>query len=435
VNVLVVGGGPGGSSTAIHLAEAGHQVTVVDRARFPRPKPCGDGITPRGVALLTALGIGSDASAYHRVDGVRLCVGAREVIHGWPQGRVGLPGVAWVCSRDVLDTDLLQRANRAGATVMQHTEFVRPLWDGEVMCGAYLRTASGREFAHRADVTVAADGATSRVARAAGLGPASTSIYGVAVRAEVTGALDRDDLLNVFPRIRSNRGFVPGYGWVFPMGAGRYNVGVGYASTARDFRRVRISEMFDDFARSLPRRWAFGSPDQWRREGLVHGWRLPMGFSAWPPWRPGVLAVGDAIGAAKPFTGAGISKALQCGAFAAEAIADAERSGCGPENLSAYEDLLAAEWGAYYALGRRFVKWMARGHAIPVLTAASHLPPLRNSMGQVFSQSYVGRVTTAAARGLQSVAVRREELGMSSGLDRGRRGAERLREFASSRGR
>jgi menaquinone-9 beta-reductase len=375
-DLVVVGGGPGGAATAWQAASIGLRVVVLDKATFPRDKPCGDGLTPRAVQLIERMGLRDQLERFHRVDGIRFITPRRQVEAPWPHREHGLPGHGYVVPRTELDEMLLRNAQAAGADVLDGARVLGPIIEGGVVRG--VRVASNRDNTEevRAPLTVAADGMSSPVGRAAGLVPRAGRPFAVAVRAQVEAHREDDRHLEMYMTIRPDGRMVPGYGWVFEMGDGRINIGLGYCSTYRG--KLNVNELMADFLTSLPPSWKLPTVADLISSGCMRGWRLPMGFTVWPPWRPGLMAVGDAAGVVKPFTGAGISKAMQSGLLAATVAADVLSSG-DPGRLRDYETVLERMWGSHYQLGRGFLALIGRpavmAGADPLVEAVLRHPP------------------------------------------------------------
>jgi flavin-dependent dehydrogenase len=145
---------------------------------------------------------------------------------------------------------------------------------------------------------------------------------------------------------------LPGYGWVFPVGDGTVNVGVGLLSTFGGWREINLHDLQNHFISILPSEWGI---DQTSVCSKPRAGRLFMGASVWPPHGPGFLLAGDAAGMINPCNGEGIAYAYETGRIAARHLDEALRNGSSP-SLEGYTAELEDTYGPYYRLGRRFVK-------------------------------------------------------------------------------
>lgn len=219
------------------------------------------------------------------------------------------------------------------------------------MIGVRLR--SGEQVL--ADAVIAADGTYSPVKRGLNLVSRYHGHSAIAIRAEMPANRPDADSLDIYLKLTYRGDQLPGYGWVFPLGGGRVNIGLGYANSYRSWHQINSTELLATFIAGMPREWELPPLSELKESRGVRGWRLPMGFTAWPPWRPGVLFAGDALGAARPSSGAGISKALQSGMAAGE-CAIASLTNGGPDDFTNYQQRIADAWGAEYRRGRLFHK-------------------------------------------------------------------------------
>lgn len=404
-DLLVVGGGPAGASAAWRAASAGASVLVCDKAVFPRDKPCGDGLTPRAVASIGALGLENELKRFNRVEKLRVNGAQRTLTFRWPASD-SFPEFGYVAARTDLDEMLLRHAAAAGAEVREGVSVLEPVMDGDRVAGVLARTNGSTEQI-RARAVIAADGASSRVARAVGMVRSPRRPLGVAVRAhfEARRPAADDDVIESFLELRDGDDLLPGYGWIFPMGEGRINVGVGILSTYKRWREVNTAHLMEVFLRSLPASWELPAIDDLRASGQLKGWRLPMGLSVWPPWRPGILACGDAAGVVNPFNGEGISEAVESGVLGAEvALAALDRGG--PDDLSAYARGLDELWGPYYRLGRTFVRLIGRPAVMRRLTAVGmRIPPVMEFAFKLLANLYRERGGTAGDRLVRAMLV------------------------------
>jgi geranylgeranyl reductase family protein len=351
-DVIVVGAGPGGSSAAFHLASAGLSVLQLEKNTFPRDKVCGDGLTPRAVKQLVGMGIGFDpASGWLPNKGLRIIGGGVRIELDWPE-LSSYPGYGLVRSRRGFDETLARAAQGAGVTLLEGTAVTGPVLDGETGRITGVTTA---DRSYRARLVVAADGTSSRLSLAMGLRKRDDRPLGVAIRTYFTNPRHDDDYLESWLELWDGDVLLPGYGWIFGMGDGTSNVGLGLLNTSGAFGST-------DY-RALLRRWLAGMPAGW---GLteqsqvepVRGAALPMGFNRTPHYTRGLVLVGDAGGMVNPFNGEGIAYAMESGEIAARVIVQAlarQTPAATDLVLQTYPRALKDAYGGYYTLGRKFV--------------------------------------------------------------------------------
>ena len=364
--VLVVGGGPAGAAAAYWLAEAGHDVLVVEKKRYPREKTCGDGLTPRSVKQLEDMGLADALADHHRFVGLRSIAFGRTLELAWPD-TPGLPSYGYVVTRHDLDAMVAERAEKAGARVWQATEAVAPIVEGGFVRGAVLkRKDEGTTTEVRARYVVVADGSLSRFGRAIGTSRNKAYPQGMAIRGYFTSPRHDEPWIESHLDIRDAAGNVlPGYGWIFPVGDGRVNVGIGLLSTFNQWKSVNTTKLMEAFVDWAPKSWDIRPETSC---GAPTGGRLPMGLSVTPHAGPTYLVVGDAGGAINPFNGEGIAYAYETGRFAAESLDLALRTGDGMA-LRTYEQRLAAEYDLYYRVARAFVRLIGNPQAMRVLVS------------------------------------------------------------------
>jgi geranylgeranyl reductase family protein len=364
-DVLVVGGGPSGAAAAYWLAEAGHDVVVVERKTFPREKTCGDGLTPRAVHQLEEMGLRERLADFHRYDGLRACAHGIELELNWPAHPV-FPAHGYVVRRSDLDTMVAEQAVKSGAVLRQGTEAVTPLLEAGLVTGATVKDKeSGRVEDVRARYVVIADGANSRFGRALGTSRNRSYPQGMAIRGYFASELSTTPWIESALDLRDRNGSsLPGYGWIFPLGDGEINVGIGLLSTFRDFRSVNTTHLMNEFAATAPARWGI-SPDT--ATSVPTGGRLPMGGSVGPKVGPTWIVVGDAAGSINPFNGEGIDYAYETGRMAAGLLDESLHSNDGLA-LARYPALLDAEYGLYFKVARLFAKLIGRPELMRELT-------------------------------------------------------------------
>ena len=308
-DVLVVGGGPAGSVTALVLARGGAHVALVDKSSFPRDKACGDVVGPRALQLLSDLAlpppIGRDV-------GDMLVVGptGRRVRLPSADG-LTYPGHGTAVARTVFDAMLHAAACDAGAT-----PFVgraqEPLEEEGRIVGYKLSTGESLYT----DFVIGADGATSEIAAAVGLVDPNSVLWGFAVRTYLPQLVELPAIVLWEPT--PWRAF-PGYGWVFPGDQGGANVGLGIGTRSDRKAGARAVRALPEFLVHLHALGLLDEPAPSLPPRRLGGW-LKMGIVGTTPARGRVLLVGDAAGLVNPMQGEGISQAMTSGRAAAETV-------------------------------------------------------------------------------------------------------------------
>jgi geranylgeranyl reductase family protein len=381
-DVVVVGAGPGGSTTAYHLAQAGLDVLLLEKSQFPREKVCGDGLTPRAVKQLVAMGIdlappkNPGEPGWIRNHGLRIMGGGMRIEVPWPD-LASYPSYGLVRPRQDFDEVLAQAAQKAGARLHENTTVTGPVRDertGRVVGVTATAKESGEATTYRAPLTIVADGNSSRFSLAMGWRRREDRPMGVAYRRYFRSPRHDDDWLESWLELwdgepGSSR-LLPGYGWIFGVGDGTSNVGLGILNTSDAFAKTDYRAMLGRWLAHLPEEWGYVEENA---TGPTRGAALPMGFNRKPHYADGVLLVGDAGGMVNPMNGEGIAYAMESGKLAAEVVAqalaavdDARRE----RTLVGYRAALDAEYGGYYTIGRLFVK--AIGHPSVMKLATRH---------------------------------------------------------------
>jgi menaquinone-9 beta-reductase len=363
-DVIVVGGGPGGSAAAYFMASSGARVLVLEKKQLPRAKVCGDGLTPRSVKSLIEMGLEPETKNYQRVRGLRVIGASRSMELDWPD-LSNFPSYGLVRARKDLDADIAARAQEAGAEIRTRTEAVVPLMEGRRLVGVrWVRSEKAEgggvikadEGEVRAPFTIVADGASSSFGRALGIVRDETYPVGLGIRTYYRTDRHDDDFIESWLELRKEGNLLPGYGWLFPVGDGTMNVGVGILASSKKSLGVNLNRLQRDFVDVLPR--SYGITHEGQTEPYKSG-RLPIGGSVRKPFGDGYLLIGDAAGMVNPFNGEGIDYALETGKLAAGMIAEALADGNSTE-LAEYRVALIDIYGGYYRLGRKFLEMISR---------------------------------------------------------------------------
>ncbi len=368
-DVIVVGAGPAGASTAYHLAQTGVDVLLLEKASFPRDKICGDGLTPRAVKQLISMGFDLDEPGWQKNKGLRIVGAGHRLELPWPE-LASFPPYGAVRTRTDLDEILARHAQKAGARLTERTNVTGPVIDertGRVV-GVTAKPVDDRgrkvgdEVTYRAPVVVACDGVSARMAIAMGIERRENRPMGVAVRAYYETPRHDDPWMESWLELWSpatetaGPELLPGYGWIFGVGDGTANVGLGILNSSKAFQQVDYKQILHTWLATTPEEWGFRDEN---RVGRIGSAALPMGFNRKPHYSRGMLLVGDSGGMTNPFNGEGIDYALEAGETAASVILQALARPEGPARervLEGYAAAMDAAYGGYFTLGRLFAK-------------------------------------------------------------------------------
>jgi menaquinone-9 beta-reductase len=366
---------------------------VVEKRPVPRHKACGDALTPRALHELSLLDVDPVSLGGHRLNGVRMVYGDRDVALPWPD-QVDVADHAIALRRDHLDTALRRHAADAGARVVMGHEASAPLTERGFVRGAALGIDAEldaeceRHDAVRARFVVVADGANSTFGRALGTTRHRNWPYGIATRTYFESPRNSETWIESVLGIADSAGNpIAGYGWVIPMGDGTVNVGVALLSTYRDVRGVNALKLLDSFTHHIAHRWEF---DPAAALKAPTRFRIPLGGSVGPKMGPTFLVAGDAAGMANPFNGDGVDAALMSGRLAAEVLDEALTTG-NSTTLQRYPTMLADAVGQFHQVGRLSARFLGR----PVVLR----PALRIGM---HSDRVMGAVLRVASNELRS---------------------------------
>lgn len=335
-DVLVVGAGPAGSAAAAWAARAGRDVVLADSATFPRDKTCGDGLTPRAIAELDRLGIGEWVRGRAENRGLRLSGFGQELQLEWPGG--SLPSVGSAVPRTELDDRIRSTAIKSGATMIQGAKAVDIRLDNAKVVSVTF--SNGHEIT--CNRLIVADGVRSTLGKKLGRQWHRDTTFGVAARAYISSERSSDPWISSHLELRDAAGTVqPGYGWIFPLGTGEVNIGVGTLVTAKRPGPGALRPLLDLY--TSQRR------DDWSLSGdlrAVASALLPMGGAVSNVAGANWAIIGDAAACVNPLNGEGIDYGLEGGRMIADMLDEKDLT-------EAWPSLLREHYGQAFSIARR----------------------------------------------------------------------------------
>ncbi|RLV55844.1 geranylgeranyl reductase family protein [Aeromicrobium phragmitis] len=355
-DVLVVGAGPAGSAAAAWTARLGLDTVIADAARFPRDKTCGDGLTPRAIAELDRLGLGDWVRGHTVNRGLRAAGFGQELLLPWPGG--SLPDHGSAVPRTELDDRIFRTALTAGARPVEGARAVDAVRDerGRVTEVVFQLGPDKREHRVACRRLVVADGVRSPLGRVLGREWHRETAYGVAGRSYVKSGRSDDPWISSHLELRGEDGeILPGYGWIFPLGDGEVNLGVGALATAKRPASVQIRPLMEYYAGLRRQEWDLRADLRLPTSAL-----LPMGGAVSGVAGPNWALIGDAAGCVNPLNGEGIDYGLETGREVAELLA----AGGDPTSWPA---LMTARYGEAFSIARRLAGLITVPRLLPTL--------------------------------------------------------------------
>ncbi|MBM7365940.1 geranylgeranyl reductase family protein [Gordonia hydrophobica] len=354
-DLLVVGAGPAGAAAAAHAADRGSDVILLDAAVFPRDKTCGDGLTPRAVAGLQRLGMASLLDDRPRIRGLELNGWGTRRRVDWPgANRFGAYGSA--IARTELDDAVRRSAVDRGARMVSGAKAI-----GAQMVGGRIEsvtvTREGRRHQIRVRDVIVADGVRSGLGRSLGRQWHRDTAFGVAARSYADSDRADSEWMGSHLELRDPAGdLLPGYGWVFPLGNGTVNVGVGALATDKRPASMALRPILEHYAAMVGDDWRLTSPPRAIASAL-----LPMGGAVSGVAGANWMLIGDAAACVNPLNGEGIDYAIETAALAVAMLDDEN------DYSTAWPALLRREYGTAFAAARRAAGLLTVPQTVPLL--------------------------------------------------------------------
>ncbi len=343
-DVIVVGAGPAGSTAAFYLARAGIKVALVEKESFPRDKVCGDGAVAHIMARLERMGLADWLDHYNAPTALRFSAPNGQALHHVPDEQNICYGR--VIPRLELDHAIAGQAVKAGADLLEGVKLAGITRQGPDSIRV-SGSRNGSTIQLESNLLITADGAHASFTRQLGLISSEPDL--VAVRAYFENVAGGDGLLEMhYDTVLS-----PGYAWIFPLGGGQANVGLGtYVARSRQ-RGVNLRRKLEEFV--AVNRYGQERLGQARLIGPVKGYPLRAQMNGVTPVADNILVAGEAAGLVNPFNGEGIGTAMLSGELAAKYAAAALETGdFSKRQLAGYAKSLHREIGRNHALFRLF---------------------------------------------------------------------------------
>ena len=353
-DVLVVGAGPAGSAAAAWAALSGADVVLADAAVFPRDKTCGDGLTPRAIGELQRLGLEDWLRAHTVNQGLRAHGFGQTLLLPWPGGT--LPDWGSAVARTELDDHLRTTAIKSGATAVDGHRAVDVRRDGDRVTAVVFRTDAG-PVEIRCRRLVVADGVRSPLGKVLGREWHRETVYGVAGRSYVASGMSDDPWISSHLELRGQDGAIlSGYGWIFPLGTGEVNLGVGTLATAKRPTDLAVKPLMAHYADQLREEFQLGDELRMPTSAL-----LPMGGAVSNVAGRNWALIGDAAACVNPLNGEGIDYGLETGRLVAEMLDEQD------DLTRAWPALLTEHYGKSFSIARRLAGLVTVPRVLPAL--------------------------------------------------------------------
>jgi geranylgeranyl reductase family protein len=374
-DVLVVGAGPAGSAAAAWAARSGRDTVLVDAAVFPRDKTCGDGLTPRAIAELDRLGLDDWVRAHTVNHGLRAHGFGQTLLLPWPGG--SLPAYGSAVARTELDDHVRTTALKSGALGIDGARAVDVRLEGGRVSSVTFQSG-GEAFELGCKRLVVADGVRSPVGKLLGRTWHRDTVYGVAGRSYVDSTASDDPWISSHLELRGEDDEVlSGYGWIFPLGDGSVNIGVGTLATARRPAEVALRPLMRHYAEQ--RRQDFGLSGDLRMPTSA---MLPMGGAVSHVAGPNWALIGDAAACVNPLNGEGIDYGLETGRLVADVLDE--------DLATAWPALLREHYGETFSLARRLAGLVTVPRLLPALGPAG----MRSDWLMTLALRWMGNLVT-----------------------------------------
>lgn len=346
-DVAIIGAGPAGSSAAYFLSQLGYKTLLIEAAKLPRAKACGDGLGPRAVAFLHRLGLKSwlTQNNFYRIENLRLVSATGAELISQPQTDNQQIMYGYVIPRPLVDLELVRKAVQAGTAYLEGYRVGNIIKNSQKAVGVFVD--NGQPVEIKSQLTIVADGSSGKISRL--FGPKVGAVQAVGYRGYAANLNDQKQTASIIFTSQ----FPAGYAWIFPTSPTKANVGLGTLGLPYLGSQGLKASFQSTFKAIL-------NPEAILENSNL-GATMRMNFGQRPAWLPGVAFVGDACGLVSPINGEGISHALESGQLLAQALQFKPKSDLALNTcLAKYQKLLNYHFNSYFKLGRLLVKLLAQ---------------------------------------------------------------------------
>ena len=319
-DVIIVGAGPAGSSSAYFNAKEGKKVLLLDKASFPRDKICGDGVTGKSLTILDEMGLGDEINGIKEISSTGVLI----VAPNQKELRIDIaspedPFSAFSIEREIFDNILFQKARemiQSNGGIFKQENVLKPIIEDGIMVGVQTK-----ENHYKAKLVIGAGGYNCPISRTVlhhnKTPKQERKDYSSAIREYWNGLEGNDGDFE----IHFIEGILPGYFWIFPISENRFNIGVGMLLDDMDNQSVKLKEMLSYIVNESYLSKRFKNAE--KLDKSLKGWLLPLGSPRGKGFHPrknfmnGCILIGDAASLIDPFTGEGIGNALTSGKLTA----------------------------------------------------------------------------------------------------------------------
>ena len=341
-DIIIVGGGPAGTSSALFASKMGLKSILLEKEFFPRDKICGDALSGKSVRMMRELNLLHEVE---RLKGAQI----NRITFGSPSNKqfdISLNSnknkktkkKGFVIPRKIFDNFLFKKANTVTET-RQGVRVVDVIQKNNYVSGVIIKNEAGKEESIYAPIVLGCDGPFSIIARKLGLYKMDMNHTSVAIRCYYSGVKGLTDQIE----LHFLKEVKPGYLWLFPAGDGMANIGIGLSKSDAKKESRTLSQILDEVTKSKYFKNRFSDAKQLEKP---IGWNLPLGTIHRKNHGNGFMLLGDAAGLVDPFTGEGIGNAMVSAKYAVEVAKESiTKRDFSKDFFSKYDNLLWSELG------------------------------------------------------------------------------------------